>query len=60
VEKSSESRATGIEVSLLKSTKHRQQLGQAGLNYVKRVHSHEKIAHQLEARLEAAIKEKHG
>ena len=46
-------------VSLLKSTEHRQQLGYAGLNYVRQAHSHEKIAHQLEKILEEAIKEKH-
>ena len=46
-------------VSLLKSVEHRQQLGHAGLNYVKQVHSHESIARQLEARLQEAIKEKH-
>ena len=50
----------GEIVSLLKSTKHRQQLGQAGLNYVRQVHSYDKIAHQLEAILEEVIKEKHG
>ena len=47
-------------VSLLKSTARRQQLGQAGLNYVRQVHSYEKIAHQLETILEQAIKEKQG
>ena len=45
-------------VSLLKSAEHRQQLGQAGLNYVKQVHSHDKIAHQLEARIEEAIRDR--
>ncbi|MBA7530176.1 D-inositol-3-phosphate glycosyltransferase [subsurface metagenome] len=45
-------------VSLLKSTERRQQLGYAGLNYVRQVHSCEKIAHQLETILEDAIKEK--
>lgn len=38
-------------ISLLKSSKDRQQLGQAGLNYVKQSHSYDKIAHQLEAEL---------
>jgi len=46
-------------VSLFKSTERRQQLGYAGLNYVRQAHSHEKIAHQLEKILEEAIKEKH-
>ena len=45
-------------VSLLKSTERRQQLGDAGLNYVRRVHSHEKIAHQLETVLEEVITKK--
>ena len=36
-------------VLLLKSTQRRQQLEQAGLNYVKQAHSDDKIAHQLEA-----------
>ncbi len=44
--------------SLLKSTERRQQLGYAGLNYVRQVHSYEKIAHQLEIILEEVIKEK--
>lgn len=46
-------------VYLLKSPEHRRQLGYAGLNYVKQAHSQERIAHQLEARLEEIIKEKH-
>ena len=45
-------------VSLLKSTERRQQLGHAGLNYVRQVHSCEKIAHQLETMLDEIIKEK--
>jgi len=45
-------------VYLLKSPEHRQQLGYAGLNYVKQVHSHKVIDHQLEARLEEVIKER--
>jgi len=45
-------------ISLLKSTERRQQLGDAGLNYVRQVHSHEKIAHQFETILEEVIKEK--
>jgi glycosyltransferase involved in cell wall biosynthesis len=47
------------EIALLvKSTERRQQLEQAGLNYVKQVHSYDKIAHQLEARIEQIIKDK--
>ena len=42
-------------VSLLKSHQRRQQLEQAGLNYVKQVHSYDKIAHQLEARMAEVI-----
>ena len=45
-------------VSLLKSTERRQKLESNGLNYAIRVHSHDKIAHQLEASLEEVIKEK--
>ncbi len=45
-------------ISLLKSTERRQQLEQAGLNYVKQVHSYDKITHQLETKLEEVIKEK--
>ncbi len=45
-------------VSLLKSTERRQQLGYAGLNYVRQVHSYEGIAHQLESRLEEVIRKK--
>jgi len=45
-------------LSLLKSTERRQQLGDAGLNYVRQVHSYEAIAHQLESRLKEAIEEK--
>lgn len=45
-------------ISLLKVTERRRNLGRAGLNYARRVHSHEKIAHQLELSLEEAIKEK--
>ncbi len=45
-------------VSLLKSTERRQKLGYAGLNYVRQVHSCEKIAHQLETILNEVIKEK--
>jgi len=49
---------TGEIVSLLKSTELRQKLEQAGLNYVKQAHSYDKIAHQLEARIEQIIKDK--
>jgi len=45
-------------ISLLKSTERRQRLGDAGLNYVRQVHSHEKIAHQLETVLEEVITKK--
>ena len=48
----------GEIVSLLQSTERRQQLGQAGLNYARQVHSHEKVVEKLEARLEEVIKEK--
>ena len=46
----------GEVVGLLKSTERRQQLGQAGLNYVKLVHDQQKIARQLEAELIDIIK----
>jgi len=42
-------------ISLLKSSEHRQQLEQAGLNYVKQAHSYDKIAHQLEAVLSQIV-----
>ncbi len=45
-------------LSLLKSAELRQELGYAGLNYVRQVHSYEGIAHQLESRLEEVIEEK--
>ena len=46
----------GVEViSLLKSTERRRQLEQAGLNYVRQMHSHDKIANQLEATLKEII-----
>ena len=45
-------------ISLLKSTERRGELEYAGLDYVRQTHSYEKIAHQLEAILEEAIKEK--
>lgn len=44
---------------LLKSVERRKQLEQAGLAYVERKHSNEKIAHQLEEKLVELIKEKH-
>ena len=45
-------------VDLLKSAERRQQLGQAGVNYVKQVHDQQKIANQLEAELMEIIKKK--
>jgi len=45
-------------IGLLKSAEHRQQLGQAGLNYVKQVHDQQKIAHQLEAELIEVVRKK--
>jgi len=45
-------------VSLLRSAERREQLGQAGLDYVRRAHSYDKIIRQLEAILEEVIKEK--
>ncbi|MFQ6121921.1 MAG: glycosyltransferase family 4 protein [Dehalococcoidales bacterium] len=45
-------------VLLLKAKERREQLEQAGLNYVKQVHSCDKIARQLEARMEQVIKDK--
>jgi glycosyltransferase involved in cell wall biosynthesis len=47
-------------VDLLKSAERRRQLEQAGLSYVKQSHDQEKIAHQLEAELSAAIENKTG
>jgi len=45
-------------IGLLKSSEHRQLLGQAGADYVRRVHDQQKIASQLEAELEEIIKKK--
>jgi glycosyltransferase involved in cell wall biosynthesis len=45
-------------VALLKSTERSRKLEQAGLAYVTQAHSNERIAHQLEERLEEVIKEK--
>lgn len=45
-------------LSLLKTSERRRNLERAGLDYAKQVHSSDKIAHQLEARLEEVIKEK--
>ena len=45
-------------ISLLKSAERRQQLGDAGLNQVREIYSHQKIAHELETILEEAIEEK--
>jgi len=47
-------------VSLLRSAERRRQLGRAGLNYARKVHGHNVIIHQLEARLREAIKKKQG
>ena len=44
--------------SLLKSPERRQKIEQAGLNYVKQVHSHDAIARQLEAHIEEAVRDK--
>lgn len=48
----------GNIVALLKSTERSRKLEQAGLAYVTQAHSNERIAHQLEERLEEVIKEK--
>lgn len=45
-------------VRLLSSNERREQLGQAGLDYVRREHSYDKITRQLEGYLEEAIREK--
>ena len=45
-------------ISLLKSAERRQQLGDAGLNQVREIYSHQKIAHELETILEEVIEEK--
>jgi len=45
-------------IGLLESDEHRQQMGQAGLNYVKQVHDQQKIAHQLEAELIDVVRKK--
>jgi len=42
-------------ISLLKSTERRQQLEQAGLNYVTQVHSYDKISQQLETTLNKLV-----
>jgi len=48
-------------ITLLKSPQQSQKLGQNGLKYVVSTHSYDRIARQLEANLEDAIKEKqHG
>ncbi|MFC1862203.1 glycosyltransferase family 4 protein [Chloroflexota bacterium] len=47
-------------VNLLKSTERRQQLGQAGLDYVRRAHNRDKITGQLETILKEVIQEKRG
>lgn len=45
-------------ISLLKNPNRRQRIEKAGLDYVKHVHSYEKIAKQLETHLEQAIRDK--
>ncbi|OGN98686.1 MAG: hypothetical protein A2Y58_03830 [Chloroflexi bacterium RBG_13_51_52] len=45
-------------ITLLKSKEHRQRLERAGLAYVQQKHSNEKIAHQLEEKLEEVINQK--
>ncbi|MFH1031508.1 MAG: glycosyltransferase family 4 protein [Chloroflexota bacterium] len=45
-------------VNLLRSDRYRQELGQAGLSYVSKIHRHDLVTKQLETRLEEAIKEK--
>jgi len=47
-------------VSLLRSPERRQQLEQAGVNYVKQAHEQQKIARQLEAELLEVIRKKPG
>ena len=47
-------------IQLLKSPEYRERLGNNGLNYVKQVHSHKRIACQFEARLKEAISGKQG
>jgi len=47
-------------VSLLKSPERRQQLGQAGVSYVRQSHEQQKIARQLEAELLEVIRKKPG
>jgi len=48
----------GEVVSLIKSKERRQALEHAGLDYVRRNHSYEKISHELETILEEAIEKK--
>ena len=45
-------------VAILRNPEYRQRLEQNGLDYVRKVHSCENIAAQLEARLKEAIDEK--
>ncbi|MFC1928521.1 glycosyltransferase family 4 protein [Chloroflexota bacterium] len=45
-------------ILLLQSSERRQQLGEAGLNYVRRAHSRDELTRQLETILEDSIKEK--
>ncbi|MFC2039046.1 glycosyltransferase [Chloroflexota bacterium] len=46
-------------ISTLDAPEESAQIGRAGLAYVKRVHSYDNIASQLEERIEEAIKNKH-
>ncbi len=46
-------------INLLKNPQQRQQMGQAGLDYVKQSHNQEKIARQLEEELFTVIKTRH-
>jgi glycosyltransferase involved in cell wall biosynthesis len=48
----------GKIAALIKSAEQRSKLEQAGLAYVTQVHSNERIAHQLEEKLEEVIREK--
>ena len=50
----------GKIIAFLKSAERKKLLEQAGLAYVRQKHSNEKIAHQLEEKLEELIREKRG
>jgi len=47
-------------IGLLRSPERRQQMGQAGVHYVKQAHEQQKIAHQLETELLEVIRKKPG